>query len=47
MHIAVGKTSYVAIVLTRNGAYTIEESPKSPLTQTRQPAHISVVNDVK
>jgi glycosyltransferase involved in cell wall biosynthesis len=45
LHNAVGKMSYVAIVLTRNGASTIGETLKSLLTQTRQPAHICVVND--
>ena len=45
MHATVGKMSYVAIVLTRNGASTIGETLKSLLAQTRQPARICVVND--
>jgi glycosyltransferase involved in cell wall biosynthesis len=42
---AAGKMSYVAIVLTRNGASTIGETLKSLLTQSRQPACVCVVND--
>lgn len=45
LHAAVGKMSYVAIVLTRNGASTIEETLESLLAQTDRPAHICVVND--
>jgi len=45
LHTTGRKISYVAIVLTRNGATTIEEALRSLLAQTCQPAHICVVND--
>ena len=45
LHNAVGKKSYAAIVLTRNGASTIEDTLESLLAQTRQPTHTCVVND--
>jgi glycosyltransferase involved in cell wall biosynthesis len=45
LHTAAGKMSYVAIVLTRNGASTIGETLNSLLAQTRQPAHVCIVND--
>ena len=45
MHTAGGKVSYVAIVLTRNGATVVEETLRSLLAQTHPPAYICVVND--
>jgi len=45
LHSVVGKTSYVAIVLTRNGASTIEATLNSLLAQICEPAHICVVDD--